>query len=88
MKAVCVTLIYISFYIFVFAMCYFFSPWFAILALVPIVLNSMNKTMSLFDDLVMHHFKRQFRKSIYKYNLEDIKIQAIQSVVEERSLKK
>lgn len=84
MKMIGVAFIYIAWYLFVFAMCYFFSPWFVFLILLQFIFRVLEPTMELFSNIIFHKIRRKIKSIVDPIIIEKIEYEAIIDEIKRR----
>lgn len=77
-------LVYVAWYSFVFAMCYFFSPWFALLIVLQIASRLMKPTLEFFRDIIFFKIRRKMKPISDRIIIEKIEYEVIEDEIKKR----
>ncbi len=77
-------IVYVAWYLFVFAMCYFFSPWFVFLILLQPMFKVLESTIELFSDIIFHKIRRKIKSIADPIIIEKIEYKAIVEEIQRR----
>lgn len=77
-------LVYVAWYSFVFAMCYFFSPWFVLLIVLQIASRLIKPTLELFRDIIFFKIRRKIKPIFAPAIIEKIENEVIEDEIKKR----